>query len=107
MNQDRKRKILVIDDDPTICAMLSDVLNDEGYEVRTASLSLRAFDVAAKFKPNLILLDIMMPFLDGFDQIALFSLDESLKSVPVIVITAKAWALDNISLQDYGIVGYL
>lgn len=108
MNRDRKRRILVIDDDPTICEMLSDVLNDEGYEVRTTTQSLRAFDVATKFKPNLILLDIMMPYLDGIDHMKIFSLGDRLKRVSVIVITAKASALDGIeNPKDLGIVDIL
>ena len=92
--------ILIVDDDPTIVQMLSDILTDEGYEVATATQSLRAFDRAKEAQPDLILMDIMMPYLDGLDQIKLFSLDDDLKDVPIIVITAKARALDPLGSED-------
>jgi len=101
-------RILIVDDDPTIVQMLSDILTDEGYEVATATQSLRAFDRAKEAQPDLILMDIMMPYLDGLDQIKLFSLDDDLKDVPIIVITAKARALDGIDdLRTLRIVDYL
>ena len=101
-------RILIVDDDPTIVQMLSDILTDEGYEVATATQSLRAFDRAKEAHPDLILMDIMMPYLDGLDQIKLFSLDDDLKDVPIIVITAKAHALDGIEdLRALRIVDYL
>ena len=101
-------RILIVDDDPHIVRMLSDVLSDEGYEVTTATQSLRAFDRAKESQPDLILMDIMMPYLDGLDQIKLFSLDDDLKDVPIIVITAKARALDGIEdLRALRIVDYL
>ena len=101
-------RILIVDDDPNIVQMLSDVLSDEGYEVATATQSLRAFDRAKEAKPDLILMDIMMPYLDGLDQIKLLSLDDELKDIPIIVITAKAHALDGIdNLQALRIVDHL
>jgi CheY-like chemotaxis protein len=63
-----RSRILIVDDDPLIVRMLSDVLTDEGYEVTTATQSLRAFDRAKESQPDLILMDIMMPYLDGQDQ---------------------------------------
>jgi CheY-like chemotaxis protein len=101
-------RILIVDDDPSIVQMLSEVLTDEGYEVVTATQSLRAFDRAKEAHPDLILMDIMMPYLDGLDQIKLLSLDDDLKDVPIIVITAKAHALDDIGdLRALRIVDYL
>lgn len=99
---------MIVDDDPTIVQMLTDILTDEGYEVASATQSLRAFDRAKETQPDLILMDIMMPYLDGLDQIKLFSLDDDLKDVPIIVITAKAHALDGIEdLRALRIVDYL
>ncbi|HEX2033541.1 MAG TPA: response regulator [Chloroflexota bacterium] len=101
-------RILIVDDDPSIVQMLSEVLADEGYEVVTATQSLRAFDRAKEARPDLILMDIMMPYLDGLDQIKLLSLDDDLKDVPIIVITAKAHALDDIGdLRALRIVDHL
>jgi CheY-like chemotaxis protein len=104
----RVSRILIVDDDPNIVQMLSDILTDEGYEVATATQSLRAFDRAKEAQPDLILMDIMMPYLDGLDQIKLLSLDDDLKEIPIIVITAKARALDGIpDLRALRIVDYL
>jgi len=104
----RVSRILIVDDDPNIVQMLSDILTDEGYEVATATQSLRAFDRAKESQPNLILMDIMMPYLDGLDQIKLLSLDDDLKDIPIIVITAKARALEGIEdLRALRIVDYL
>jgi CheY-like chemotaxis protein len=101
-------RILIVDDDPTIVQMLADVLTEEGYEIASATQSLRAFDRAKEAQPDLILMDIMMPYLDGMDQIKLFSLDDDLKDIPIIVITAKAHALDGIEdLRALRIVDYL
>jgi CheY-like chemotaxis protein len=104
----RVSRILIVDDDPNIVQMLSDILTDEGYEVATATQSLRAFDRAKEAQPDLILMDIMMPYLDGLDQIKLLSLDDDLKDIPIIVITAKARALEGIDdLRALRIVDYL
>ena len=101
-------RILIVDDDPHIVRMLSDVLTDEGYEVATETESLRAFDRAKESQPDLILMDIMMPYLDGLDQIKLLSLEDDLKDIPIIVITAKTNALEGIEdLRALRIVGYL
>ncbi len=101
-------RILIVDADPHIVRMLSDVLTDEGYEVSTATQSLRAFDRAKEAQPDLILMDIMMPYLDGLDQIKLLSLDDDLKDIPIIVITAKTNALEGIAdLRALRIVDHL
>ena len=101
-------RILIVDDDPNIVQMLAEFLSDEGYEVATATQSLRAFDRAKEAQPDLILMDIMMPYLDGLDQIKLLSLDDDLKDVPIIVITANARALEGIEdLRVLRIVDYL
>jgi DNA-binding response OmpR family regulator len=101
-------RILIVDDDQSIVQLLSDYLTDEGYDVVPATQSLRVFDRAKESRPDLILLDIMMPYLDGFDQLKLFSLDEELRNIPIIVITARARALDGVQdLRSLHIVDYL
>ncbi|MER3404259.1 MAG: two-component system response regulator [Chloroflexota bacterium] len=104
----RVNRILIADDDPSIVQLLTDYLTDEGYEVVPATQSLRIFDRAKESRPDLILLDIMMPYLDGFDQLKLFSLDPELRDIPVIVITAKVGALEGVQdLRRLRIVDYL
>ena len=101
-------RILIVDDDQSIVQLLSDYLTEEGYDVTPATQSLRVFDRAKESRPDLILLDIMMPYLDGFDQLKLFSLDEELRNIPIIVITARARALEGVQdLRSLRIVDYL
>ena len=104
----RVSRILIVDDDPNIVQMLSDILTDEGYEVATATQSLRAFDRAKEAQPDLILMDIMMPYLDGWDELKLFNLDEELRSIPVIIVTADQNAFKGIEdAGHYGVVDHL
>ena len=89
-------RILVVDDDVTVATLLSDILTEEGYAVVTVTQSLRAYDRAREWRPDLILMDVMMPYLDGLDQVKLLSLDEDLRDTPIVVVSAKARALDGI-----------
>ena len=101
-------RILIVDDDPGIVQLPSDILGDVGYEVAAVTHSLRAFDRAKETRPDLILLDLMLPYLDEFDQIRIFSFDDDLKNIPIIAVTAKPGALDGIDdLRALRIVDYL
>jgi DNA-binding response OmpR family regulator len=103
-----RRRILVVDDDPSIVQLLCEALEFEGHAVRGTSQSLRAFDTAREFSPDLVLMDIVMPYLDGLDQIKLLALDERLATVPVMVMTAKVGALDAVEdLRALRIVDYV
>jgi DNA-binding response OmpR family regulator len=83
------KKILIIDDEKTLLETLCDALELSGnYTVRTVSDSRKAVDAALKFQPDLVLLDVMMPDLDGGEVAALMRENESLKNVPVIFQTA-------------------
>ena len=92
----RGRRVLVVDDDPQIAGLLVSLLSEEGHVAEAATHSLRVFDAARAFGPDLILLDIGMPYLSGFDQMKLLSLDERTAHVPVIVVTAHRDALDGL-----------
>ena len=88
-------RILIVDDDPHIVEMLTEALTASGYEVASVTHSLRAFDHAKEFRPHLILMDLMMPYLDGVDQVELLSMDSTLSATPVIAITANPRGLDR------------
>ncbi|SRR5581483_1859665 len=101
-------KILIVDDDPEIVRLISELLKDEGYEVESVTQSLRVYDRAKASRPNLILLDIMMPYLDGWDELKLFNLDDDLRHIPVIVITADRNAFKGVDdASQYGVVDHL
>ncbi len=80
------KKILIMDDDPTIADLLREALADEGYETYMTTQSLRFFDAVHEHEPDLILLDLMMQYLDGRDELKL--LEFGAYKVPVIVVTA-------------------
>lgn len=80
------KKILIMDDDPTIADLLREALADEGYETHMTTQSLRFFDAVTEVKPDLILLDLMMQYLDGRDELKLMEMGSF--NIPVIVVTA-------------------
>lgn len=80
------KKILIMDDDPTIADLLREALADEGYETHMVTQSLRFFDAVTEIHPDLILLDLMMQYLDGRDELKLMEMGSF--NIPVIVVTA-------------------
>ncbi len=81
-------KILCVDDDPLILQMLGDILRLRGYTVVTAPDGETGLDAAARECPDLILLDVMMPGIDGFELCRLLKSDAVLKSAPIVILTA-------------------
>lgn len=80
------KKILIMDDDPTIAELLREALADEGYDTHMTTQSLRFFDAVTEVRPDLILLDLMMQYLDGRDELKLMEMGSF--NIPVIVVTA-------------------
>jgi two-component system, OmpR family, alkaline phosphatase synthesis response regulator PhoP len=90
------KRILIVDDEPGVTRSLK--LNLEatvGYEVRTENDSARAIEVARDFHPQLILLDVLMPHLDGCDIAARIHADPELKETPIVFLTALAHNKDT------------
>ncbi len=81
-------RILLVDDDPTNLMLLEELLLCEGYEPLLAAAGLEALEVAAQSVPDLILLDVMMPEMDGFEVCSRLREDVRLQAVPVIFLTA-------------------
>ncbi len=81
------KKILIMDDDPTIADLLTEALADEGYETYMTTQSLRFYDSVREHRPDLVLLDLMMPYLDGRDELRLMAMGVD-RQIPVIVVTA-------------------
>jgi len=82
-------KILVIEDDPSFLRYLTHILDREGYEVQSASNGLVGLRKAREDKPSLIILDVMLPGLDGFEVCHRIREDESTAAIPVIMLSAK------------------
>ena len=82
-------RILAVDDSPTILAMLEEILVSAGYEVLTAEDGAEALESARSEQPDLILLDVMLPKLDGYRVCRLLKFDQKYKDIPIIMLTAK------------------
>lgn len=80
--------ILHIDDDPTLRALIFDMLSALGFEADSAASFAEGLDRARRRKPDLIILDVMMPIKDGFTGCRELRLDPNFKDVPVIMLTA-------------------
>lgn len=87
MNESKKTKILIIEDDSYISDMYRIKLENSGYEVIIASDGIEGFKALEKQKPNVILLDIVMPKMDGFNVLKMIKNDSNYKNIPVILLT--------------------
>ncbi|HAN19331.1 MAG: hypothetical protein A2X13_01525 [Bacteroidetes bacterium GWC2_33_15] len=85
-----KKKIIVVDDSETNLVLLEAILEDEGFIVKTAFSVKEATELLKDYKPNLILLDLLMPNENGFDLLKKLKLNSSYKDIPVIIVTAFA-----------------
>jgi two-component system alkaline phosphatase synthesis response regulator PhoP len=90
-----KGKILVVDDEIYIVHILDFSLGMEGYEVLTALDGEQAVDKARSEHPDLIVLDIMMPKLDGYETCKILKAGEDTKNIPVILLSAKGRNVDQ------------
>jgi DNA-binding response OmpR family regulator len=88
------KRILIMDDDPTIADLLTEALADEGYETYMTTQSLRFYDAVREHNPDLVLLDLMMPYLDGRDELKLMEMALD-RQIPVIVVTAFLGAVNE------------
>ena len=83
-----KRRILIVDDDPAILRLLSTNLKARGYEVVTAIDGAQALEIAHREKPDLIVLDIMLPKMSGFEVCKRLKKDPKTSDIPIIMVTA-------------------
>ena len=83
-------RVLVVDDDPAMCKLLSIMLEPKGFSVREAYSGVRALAVTRRELPDVVLLDIIMPDMDGFDVCRELKLDAKTKDIPIIFVTAKS-----------------
>jgi CheY-like chemotaxis protein len=83
-------KVMLVEDDPLIVRLYQKTLKLEGYEVETADNGLSALEQLPVYKPDIILLDIMMPTMNGVEFLGKMKADPSIASIPVIVLTNVA-----------------
>jgi DNA-binding response OmpR family regulator len=100
-------KILFIEDEPTLQKTLGDALTKEGHEIKTAFDGQEGLAVAKEYKPDLILLDLILPKMDGFAVMQALKKDEDLKTIPVIVLTNLEGTADVEKVLELGATTYL
>ncbi|MEA2009354.1 MAG: response regulator, partial [Actinomycetota bacterium] len=100
-------RILVVDDDPDILQYVKMNLELEGFETETASNGVEALKVASENPPSLVLLDVMMPGMDGLTTLRHLRNDPPTASVPVVMLTARALAQDRVKGLDLGADDYI
>ncbi len=107
MAKDRISNILIVDDIPANLKVLGDILKNNGYKVRPVPNGALALQVAEKEQPDLILLDIMMPDMDGYEVCRRLKIKEGLKEIPVIFISALNETNDIVKALNTGGVDYI
>jgi DNA-binding response OmpR family regulator len=85
----KSAKILVIDDEPEITDIIETFLENAGYEVKSENSSVNGIERAKALKPDLILLDIMMPFMDGYEVCKELKKSAETSKIPIIILTGK------------------
>lgn len=102
-----KPRVLIIEDEPHIVLSLEFLLQREGYEIATAAEGEEGLALAGSFKPDVVLLDIMMPGRSGYEICRTIKADPALASIPVIMLTAKAQEVERVKGLELGAVAYL
>jgi two-component system cell cycle response regulator DivK len=101
------KAIVVADDDPDILSIVSMSLEAQGYVVHKAANGREAIDLAREHHPDLILMDMMMPLVSGYEAVSALKADPDTKDIPVVGLSAKAMASDMERATDVGIDGYI
>lgn len=86
----RRPRVLIVDDDPLIRGVVRAVLEDASYDLDEAASGEEALRVAVEHPPDVVLLDVMMPGLDGYEVAAVMKEDRRLKRAVVVMLTAKS-----------------
>jgi len=101
---ERMKKILIVDDEVAIRDLLSMLLKREGYNVQTAADGETGFSLAKSYKPDLVLLDLMLPDIDGHDVCKKI---HEYRNIPIIMITAKDDTVDKVLGLEFGADDYI
>jgi two-component system alkaline phosphatase synthesis response regulator PhoP len=101
------RKILVVDDDPAALRLVQYTLQQEGYEVITASNGLDGLRKANSEAPDLLVLDVMLPGIDGFEVASRLRAQPSTAGIPIIMVSAKAREMDRATGLKVGADDYV
>ncbi len=101
------KNVLVVDDSPTDRQYLSDILAKNGYKVTTAESAEEALAKVKQLRPDLVLMDVVMPGQNGFQATRTLTRDESTKHIPVIICTSKGQETDKVWGMRQGARDYI
>ena len=101
------KAILVADDDPDILSIVSMSLETQGYTVYRATNGREAVDLSKQHHPDLVLMDMMMPIVSGYEAVAEIKGDPATNDITIVGLSAKAMATDMERATDAGIDGYI
>lgn len=96
MLKDTQHKVLIVDDEPNIVAAIQFLMEKEGYLVETAYNGLRALEVLNNWMPDVVLLDVMMPEMDGFELAKKIRARMDMDNTRIIFLTAKGASQDKV-----------
>jgi two-component system response regulator VicR len=96
MSRNNNKLILCIEDEPEMIDLIRLILTRRGFEVKGANGGKEGLELIRKEKPDLVLLDLMMPDMDGWEVYQQMKADEATRDIPVIVVTAKAQSIDKV-----------
>ena len=101
------KKILVIDDDHVVTKMVESRLKANGYEAIVSNDAALGLEIAIKRTPDLIILDVMMPIINGYNMCSLLRAEEKSKKIPIIMLTSRAEERDKAIGQAVGANAYI
>lgn len=107
MDTDTKKKILLVEDDTALAAVYKSRLELEGFEIREVNNGEQALSATVEFKPDLILLDAMMPKISGFDVLDILRNTPETTNIRVIMLTALSQPKDKERAESLGVDDYL
>ena len=107
MSKERSASILVVDDDPEIVSMLSTRLTARGYKVSSAGDGHRALELAKRERPDIVLLDVMMPGKSGWEVARALKQDPVTQSIKIVMVTAIGHQVNEITSPLYGADAHL
>ena len=102
-----KNSVVLVDDEPNIRETVAFILEAEGFEVRTAGDGIAGLEMVRKHRPKVVLLDVMMPRMDGHEVCRAIRQDEDLAQVFVVVLTARGQKADEMRALEVGAALYM
>jgi len=101
------KKVLVAEDSPTVLAMVKMAISQAGYEVHTAVDGMDALNKARSVVPDLIILDLMLPKMDGYNVCRMLKFDAKFKNIPIFMFTARSGDADKTMGTQMGANEYI